>query len=158
MSEIDDDSQAGPDDYSDDPVDGSDIEDASGSLSGSEDDSSISGSQITEKTTDVIMSKKSDGDLKVDPSKRITPTFMTKYEKARVIGTRALQISRQAPIMVDLGPGKPTHISPSSPAQPIEDKDPIKIAERELRDGKLPFVIRRHLPDGTYEDWDVNEL
>lgn len=30
---------------------------------------------------------------------------MTKYEKARIIGTRALQISRQAPVMVDLGPG-----------------------------------------------------
>ena len=44
--------------------------------------------------------------MKVDKSKRITPTFLTKYEKARVIGTRALQISRQAPVMVQLGPGK----------------------------------------------------
>lgn len=32
---------------------------------------------------------------------RITTPFMTKYERARVLGTRALQISMNAPLMVD---------------------------------------------------------
>ena len=36
---------------------------------------------------------------------RITPKFMTKYERARIIGTRALQISKNSPVYVDLGRG-----------------------------------------------------
>ena len=38
----------------------------------------------------------------VDPQKRITTAYMTKYERARILGTRALQISMNAPIMVEL--------------------------------------------------------
>lgn len=34
---------------------------------------------------------------------RITTKYMTKYEKARILGTRALQISMNAPIMVEAG-------------------------------------------------------
>ena len=30
---------------------------------------------------------------RVDPSKRVTTPYMTKYERARILGTRALQIS-----------------------------------------------------------------
>ncbi len=74
---------------------------------------------------------------------RITPTFLTKYEKARVIGTRALQISKNAPVLVDLGK---------------DDIDPILIAEKELAERKIPFIIRRYLPDGSFEDWRVNDL
>ena len=33
----------------------------------------------------------------------ITTRYLTKYEKARVLGTRALQISMNAPVMVDVG-------------------------------------------------------
>ena len=39
----------------------------------------------------------------VEKSQRITTRYMTKYEKARVLGTRALQISMNAPVMVDIG-------------------------------------------------------
>ena len=42
----------------------------------------------------------------VPKKERICPEFMTKYEKCRLIGTRALQISRNAPVMVDIGKGK----------------------------------------------------
>jgi DNA-directed RNA polymerase I, II, and III subunit RPABC2 len=43
-----------------------------------------------------------------EPSQeKITPGFMTKYEKARIIGTRALQISKNAPVMIDIGTSKP---------------------------------------------------
>ena len=68
---------------------------------------------------------------------------MTKYEKARIIGTRALQISKNAPVMVNVR---------------NDECDPIAIAEKELIEGKIPFIIRRYLPDGSYEDWNANHL
>ena len=74
---------------------------------------------------------------------RITSSFMTKYEKARVLGTRALQISKNAPLMITPLPG---------------ESDPYKLAERELTEGKIPFIVRRYLPDGSYEDWKLSEL
>ena len=68
---------------------------------------------------------------------------MTKYERARILGTRALQISKNAPLMISPNPG---------------ESDPYKLAERELAERKIPFIIRRYLPDNTYEDWKVSEL
>lgn len=85
----------------------------------------------------------SDGAAGKANEERVTPNFLTKYERARVIGTRAVQISKNAPVLVDLGK---------------DDTDPILIAEKELMEGKIPFVIRRYLPDGSFEDWKVNEL
>ena len=74
-----------------------------------------------------------------------TTPFLTKYEKARIIGARALQISKNAPILI--------------PSENLGgETDPIIIAEMELREGKIPFIIRRYLPDGSYEDWPVKEL
>eukprot|EP00927_Polykrikos_kofoidii_P039538 TRINITY_DN3389_c0_g1_i1.p1 TRINITY_DN3389_c0_g1~~TRINITY_DN3389_c0_g1_i1.p1 ORF type:complete len:118 (-),score=35.83 TRINITY_DN3389_c0_g1_i1:332-685(-) len=73
---------------------------------------------------------------------RKTTPYLTKYEKARVLGARALQISMNAPIMVELE----------------GETDPLLIAEKELLERVIPFVIRRYLPDGTYEDWKVAEL
>jgi len=35
---------------------------------------------------------------------------------------------------------------------------PSQIAEKELREKKIPFTVRRYLPDNTYEDWSVEEL
>ena len=67
---------------------------------------------------------------------------MTKYERARVLGTRALQISMNAPVMVDTG----------------NETDPLKIAMKELRERKIPMIIRRYLPDNSYEDWSLDEL
>ena len=82
------------------------------------------------------------GVRKVPDSERITSRFMTKYERARVLGSRALQISKNAPLMVDPG----------------EESDPYKLAEMELDKRKVPFIVRRYLPDGSYEDWKVSEL
>jgi len=76
------------------------------------------------------------------PSERVTTRYLTKYERARVLGTRALQISMNAPVMVDLD----------------GETDPLKIAEKELRERKIPIIIRRYLPDGSHEDWSVDEL
>ncbi|GFU00397.1 DNA-directed RNA polymerases I, II, and III subunit RPABC2 [Nephila pilipes] len=74
--------------------------------------------------------------------KRTTTPFMTKYEVARVLGTRALQIAMNAPVMVELE----------------GETDALQIAMKELRAQKIPIVIRRYLPDGSYEDWGVDEL
>ncbi|TKA74259.1 hypothetical protein B0A49_06467 [Cryomyces minteri] len=74
--------------------------------------------------------------------KRSTTPYMTKYERARVLGTRALQISMNAPVLVDLE----------------GETDPLQIAIKELREKKIPLVVRRYLPDGFYEDWTCEEL
>jgi DNA-directed RNA polymerase I, II, and III subunit RPABC2 len=38
------------------------------------------------------------------------------------------------------------------------ESDPLVIASKELSQRKIPFVIRRFLPDGSFEDWSVAEL
>jgi DNA-directed RNA polymerase I, II, and III subunit RPABC2 len=38
------------------------------------------------------------------------------------------------------------------------ETDPLRIAQKELRERKVPIVIRRYLPDNSYEDWHINEL
>ncbi|KAL9005998.1 MAG: hypothetical protein Q9188_001232 [Gyalolechia gomerana] len=79
---------------------------------------------------------------KIPKDERSTTPYMTKYEKARVLGTRALQISMNAPVLVDLE----------------GETDPLQIAIKELKEKKIPLVVRRYMPDGWYEDWTVEEL
>ncbi|EEH37888.1 DNA-directed RNA polymerases I [Paracoccidioides lutzii Pb01] len=79
---------------------------------------------------------------KVPNDQRTTTPYMTKYERARVLGTRALQISMNAPILVDLE----------------GETDPLQIALKELAQKKIPLIVRRYLPDGWYEDWTCEEL
>jgi DNA-directed RNA polymerase I, II, and III subunit RPABC2 len=38
------------------------------------------------------------------------------------------------------------------------ETDPLKIAMMELRERKIPMIIRRYLPDNSYEDWNIDEL
>ncbi|KAF2643419.1 RNA polymerase Rpb6 [Massarina eburnea CBS 473.64] len=79
---------------------------------------------------------------KIKPEDRKTTPYLTKYEKARILGTRALQISGNAPVLID-----------------VEGMtDPLEIALKELKEKKIPLVVRRYLPDGFYEDWTVEEL
>jgi DNA-directed RNA polymerase I, II, and III subunit RPABC2 len=86
--------------------------------------------------------------LGVGDSRRVTTCYMTKYERARILGTRALQLSMNAPPLVD----------PRVIYESREMHDPLKIAMRELQEGKIPFIVRRYLPDGSYEDWAASEL
>lgn len=51
-------------------------------------------------------------------------TDYTRYEKARIIGARSLQISMGAPIFVDDDGG-----------------DPREVAKKELEEGKLPITV-----------------
>jgi DNA-directed RNA polymerase I, II, and III subunit RPABC2 len=71
-----------------------------------------------------------------------TTPYLTKYERARLVGTRALQISMGAPVSID--PGTAT--------------DPVVIAEQELLANQTPLIIRRYLPNGDFEDVDVRAL
>jgi DNA-directed RNA polymerase I, II, and III subunit RPABC2 len=41
---------------------------------------------------------------------------------------------------------------------PPDVTDPLKIAHMELNAGKIPIIVRRYLPDGSYEDWAASEL
>ncbi|OGE49549.1 hypothetical protein PENARI_c021G12562 [Penicillium arizonense] len=79
---------------------------------------------------------------KVPNDQRTTTPYLTKYERARVLGTRALQISMNAPVLVDLE----------------GETDPLQIAMKELNQKKIPLIVRRYLPDGWYEDWTCEEL
>ncbi len=67
----------------------------------------------------------------------VGPPKITRFEKARIVGARALQISMGAPILVDADES----IS-----------NPIDIAMKELDAAVLPITIRRTLPDGTFQD------
>lgn len=74
---------------------------------------------------------------------RIGPPKLTRFERAKIIGARALQVSLGAPILVELPPSV---------------TDPIDIALRELREDVLPMTIRRVLPDNTYQDIALSDL
>lgn len=41
---------------------------------------------------------------------------------------------------------------------PEGETDPLQIAIKELAQKKIPLIIRRFLPDGSFEDWAVSEL
>jgi DNA-directed RNA polymerase I, II, and III subunit RPABC2 len=67
----------------------------------------------------------------------VGPPKITRFEKARIVGARALQISMSAPILIEVESGL---------------SSPIDIALRELDSGILPITIRRTLPSGTFQD------
>lgn len=71
-------------------------------------------------------------DKRIPNEERSTTPYLTKYEKARILGTRALQISMNAPVLVDLE----------------GESDPLQIAIKELREKKIPLIVRRYMPDG----------
>jgi len=73
----------------------------------------------------------------------IGPPKLTRFERARIVGARALQISLGAPILAPLTEGV---------------IDPIDIAIVELREKVLPMTIRRTLPEGSYQDIPLVDL
>jgi DNA-directed RNA polymerase I, II, and III subunit RPABC2 len=73
---------------------------------------------------------------------RKTIPILSKYERTRVVGERAIQISMGAPPLVEVG----------------NLENPVDIAEKELREKKIPYIIKRVLPNGLIELWSVDEL
>lgn len=72
-----------------------------------------------------------------------TMPFITKYEKTRILGQRAKQLNQGAQPMI-----------------PVDQKiiDGYLIAQLELQQKALPFIIRRPLPGGKSEYWRVSDL
>jgi len=56
----------------------------------------------------------------------VNGTKFTRYERARIIGARALQISMGAPVLID-----------------VDKKEPIDIALMELEKGVIPITVKR---------------
>jgi len=73
---------------------------------------------------------------------RKTIPILSKYERTRVVGERAIQISMGSPPLVEVG----------------NLENPVDIAEKELREKKIPYIIKRVLPNGLIELWRVDEL
>lgn len=65
----------------------------------------------------------------------------TKYEIARILGARALQVSMNAPILIKL----------SKEELEALNYDPLKIAELEFFEGILPITVKRPMPVRTEE-------
>jgi DNA-directed RNA polymerase I, II, and III subunit RPABC2 len=72
-----------------------------------------------------------------------TIPYLTKYEKARILGQRAKQINSGATAFVKV---------------PEKVIDGYIIAELELQEKRVPFIIRRPLPNGGSEYWKVSDL
>ena len=78
----------------------------------------------------------------IDKLHRTIP-YLTKYEKARILGQRAKQINSGAYPFVKV---------------PENVIDGYIIAEMELKQKRIPFIIRRPLPNGGSEYWKVQDL
>jgi DNA-directed RNA polymerase I, II, and III subunit RPABC2 len=82
------------------------------------------------------------GGEKADKYHRTYP-FLTNFEKTKIIGLRANQISKGSVPFISV----PKHIT-----------DVRDIARLELEQKRLPFIIKRPLPDGTFEYWRLVDL
>jgi DNA-directed RNA polymerase I, II, and III subunit RPABC2 len=78
----------------------------------------------------------------VDALHRTIP-YLTKYERARVLGQRAKQINSGSSVFVKV---------------PENVIDGYLIAELELIEKRIPFIIRRPLPNGGSEYWSIKDL
>ena len=78
----------------------------------------------------------------VDPLHKTLP-FVTKYEKARVLGERTKQLNAGAQAFVE-----------------VDDNviDGYLIALKEFEEKKVPFIIKRPLPNGGCEYWKLSDL
>jgi DNA-directed RNA polymerase subunit K/omega len=78
----------------------------------------------------------------IDPLHRTIP-FLTKYEKARILGERAKQLNSGAKPFVEVEPSL---------------IDGYLIALKEFEQKKIPFIIKRPLPSGGCEYWKLQDL
>jgi DNA-directed RNA polymerase subunit K/omega len=88
-----------------------------------------------------VVIRNSDGII-VDPLHKTIP-YLTKYEKARILGQRSKQIETGAKPFVKV---------------PENIIDSYIIAELELKAKKIPFIIKRPIPNGGCEYWNLKDL
>jgi DNA-directed RNA polymerase subunit K len=65
-------------------------------------------------------------------TERTRAEVYTRFERARILGARALQVSLGAPILIDV---------------PADLIDPVVIAEREFEANVIPITVRRGVPN-----------
>jgi len=95
-----------------------------------------------EETESMSHVTRNDAGIIIDPFHKTLP-FLTKYEKTRILGIRTKQLNEGAKPYVDVNP---TII------------DGYIIAQLELEHKKLPFIIRRPIPNGSSELWRLQDL
>lgn len=61
---------------------------------------------------------------------------LTRYERARIVGARALQVSQGAPVLIGTSE---------------DDFRPIDVAHKELKARVLPVGMARRIPNGDYQ-------
>ncbi len=81
---------------------------------------------------------------KYDPSQNKTRNILSKFEKVKILGLRNEQLQRGAQPYVD--------VDTSS------SFNPKNIALQELHEKKIPFMIKRQLPDGSTEYWRLDDM
>lgn len=86
---------------------------------------------------------------------KIGPRMLTRFEYARILGARALQISMGAPVTFEVSEEQ---VNPEPEEVKQEEGDPLLIAEREIRQRLLPILVRRTLPDGRFQDIPIEYL
>jgi DNA-directed RNA polymerase I, II, and III subunit RPABC2 len=72
-----------------------------------------------------------------------TYPFLTLYEKTKIISQRACELSQGAPPYIDV----PEYLSNS-----------YEIAKAELEAKRLPYILKRPLPNGQFEYWRLADL
>jgi DNA-directed RNA polymerase I, II, and III subunit RPABC2 len=82
------------------------------------------------------------GGEKIDVNHRTCP-FLTNFERTKIIGLRANQISRGSVPFIMV----PKHVT-----------DVRDIARLELEQKRLPYIVKRPLPNGTFEYWRLGDL
>ena len=78
----------------------------------------------------------------IEKKPKKTIPIMTKFEKARVKGVRLQQLAYGAKPRINTDNLKNIH----------------EIVDKELVERKIPFIIRRSLPNGYFEDWRMEEF
>jgi DNA-directed RNA polymerase I, II, and III subunit RPABC2 len=73
----------------------------------------------------------------------IGPPMLTRFEKARIMGARALQLSLGAPVFIEI---------------PKNATTSLEIAMEELKQRIIPIVIKRTLPNGDYQNISLDKF
>jgi DNA-directed RNA polymerase I, II, and III subunit RPABC2 len=107
-----------------------------------EDDEELDDDMCDYDYGEIYDEKKEEPMIIVEDNKRITFPKLTKYERVRLIGTRAKQISLGAKVLIKNTNGL----------------SPIEIAKLELNERMIPMKIKRILPDNKVEIWKLSEL
>ena len=81
-------------------------------------------------------------DGQADPKHRSLP-YLTQFEKTKILGFRTNQLSQGARPYIAV----PQHIT-----------DIREIARLELEARRLPIILKRPMPDGTFEKWRLSDL